>query len=98
MLAAGAHPSGKSALSPVRISRWRPIRPRLPIQGLELHLIADNYATYKHPKVKAWLERHPRFKMHFTPTSSSRFNLVERFFAEDVIPWAMAYVRNHRAP
>jgi len=53
-----------------------------------LHLIADNYATHKHPKVKAWLERHPRFKMHFTPTSSSWLNLVERFFAdltEDVI-------------
>ena len=55
---------------------------------LDLHLIADNYATHKHPKVKAWLERHPRFKMHFTPTSSSWLNLVERFFAdltEDVI-------------
>ena len=48
----------------------------------ELHLIADNYATHKHPKVKAWLERHPRFKMHFTPTSSSWLNLVERFFAD----------------
>jgi transposase len=55
---------------------------------LELHLIADNYATHKHPKDKAWLERHARFKMHFTPTSSSWLNLVERFFAdltEDVI-------------
>lgn len=55
---------------------------------LDLHLIADNYATHKHPKVKAWLKRHPRFKMHFTPTSSSWLNLVERFFAdltEDVI-------------
>jgi transposase len=55
---------------------------------LDLHLIADNYATHKHPKVKAWLGRHPRFKMHFTPTSSSWLNLVERFFAdlsEDVI-------------
>jgi transposase len=55
---------------------------------LDLHLIADNYATHKHPKVKAWLERRPRFKMHFTPTSSSWLNLVERFFAdltEDVI-------------
>ena len=57
-------------------------------KDLDLHLIADNYATHKHPKVKAWLERHPRFKMHFTPTSSSWLNLVERFFAdltEDVI-------------
>ena len=57
-------------------------------KDLDLHLIADNYATHKHPKVKTWLERHPRFKMHFTPTSSSWLNLVERFFAdltEDVI-------------
>jgi transposase len=37
---------------------------------LQLHLIADNYATHKHPKVKAWLEKHKRFHMHFTPTSS----------------------------
>jgi transposase len=49
---------------------------------LELHLIADNYATHKHPKVRAWLKKHPRFKMHFTPTSSSWLNLVERFFAD----------------
>ena len=49
---------------------------------LDLHLIADNYATHKHPKVRAWLARHPRFKMHFTPTSSSWLNLVERFFAD----------------
>lgn len=56
--------------------------------GLELHLIADNYATHKHPKVKKWLKRHQRFHMHFTPTSSSWMNLVERFFrdlTEDVI-------------
>ncbi|MGH7393769.1 MAG: IS630 family transposase [bacterium] len=49
---------------------------------LELHLIADNYATHKHPKVKAWLKRHPRFHMHFTPTSSSWLNMVERWFRE----------------
>jgi transposase len=49
---------------------------------LELHLIADNYATHKHPKVRAWLARHPRFTMHFTPTSSSWLNMVERFFAD----------------
>lgn len=48
----------------------------------DIHLIQDNYATHKHPKVKAWLERHPRFKSHFTPTSSSWMNLVERFFAD----------------
>jgi transposase len=49
---------------------------------LDLHLIADNYATHKHPKVRAWLGKHPRFTMHFTPTSSSWLNLVERFFAD----------------
>jgi transposase len=49
---------------------------------LDLHLIVDNYATHKHPKVKAWLKRHPRFHMHFTPTSSSWLNLVERWFRE----------------
>jgi transposase len=49
---------------------------------LDVHLIQDNYATHKHPKVKAWLDRHPRFKSHFTPTSSSWMNLVERFFAD----------------
>src|SRR5580658_4015875 len=51
-------------------------------RDLDLHLIADNYATHKHPKVRAWLARHPRFTMHFTPTSSSWLNLVERFFAD----------------
>ena len=51
-------------------------------EELDLHLIADNYATHKHPKVKRWLARHPRFHMHFTPTSSSWLNMVERFFAE----------------
>jgi transposase len=49
---------------------------------LDLHLIVDNYATHKHPKVKTWLKRHPRFHMHFTPTSSSWLNLVERWFRE----------------
>lgn len=51
-------------------------------KGLDIHLIQDNYATHKHKKVKAWLKRHPRFKVHFTPTSSSWMNLVERFFAD----------------
>jgi transposase len=51
-------------------------------RGLTTHVIADNYATHKHKKVKAWLGRHPRFHMHFTPTSSSWMNLVERFFGE----------------
>ena len=48
---------------------------------LELHLIADNYATHKHPKVKAWLASHSRFHLHFTPTYSSWLNQVERWFA-----------------
>lgn len=49
-------------------------------KALSVHLIADNYATHKHDKVKAWLKRHPRFHMHFTPTSGSWLNQVERFF------------------
>jgi transposase len=49
---------------------------------LDLHLIVDNYATHKTPTVQRWLKRHPRFKLHFTPTSSSWLNLVERLFAE----------------
>lgn len=47
-----------------------------------LHLIADNYATHKHPKVQEWLDKHPRFHMHFTPTSASWLNMVERFFRD----------------
>jgi len=50
--------------------------------GLQVHLICDNYATHKHPAVRAWLAKHPRFHMHFTPTSSSWLNLVERWFRE----------------
>jgi len=49
---------------------------------LDLHLIIDNYATHKHPRVKAWLRRHPRFHLHFIPTSSSWLNMVERWFRE----------------
>src|SRR6202790_1219676 len=48
----------------------------------ELHLIVDNYATHKHPKVRAWLERHKRFHFHFTPTSASWLNAVEGLFAK----------------
>lgn len=48
----------------------------------ELHLIADNYATHKHPNVRRWLQRHPRFHIHFIPTSSSWLNMVERFFRD----------------
>jgi len=49
---------------------------------LDVHIIADNYATHKHPKVERWLRRHPRFHLHFIPTSSSWLNVVERFFRE----------------
>jgi transposase len=49
---------------------------------LDLHLIIDNYGTHKHPKVKRWLKRHPRFHMHYLPTSSSWLNLIERWFRE----------------
>jgi transposase len=51
-------------------------------KDLDLHLIVDNYATHKHAKVKAWLAKPPRLHAHFTPTSSSWLNLVERFFAD----------------
>lgn len=49
---------------------------------LELHLIVDNYGTHKHARVKSWLKRHPRFHLHFIPTSSSWLNMVERWFRE----------------
>jgi transposase len=55
---------------------------RIVKKHLDVHLVLDNYATHKTPEVKAWLAKHPRFKLHFTPTSASWFNLVERFFAE----------------
>jgi len=48
--------------------------------GLDIHLICDNYRTHKHPIIKTWLQAHPRVKLHFTPTYSSWLNLVERFF------------------
>src|SRR5699024_1987332 len=59
-------------------------------QGLDVHVILDNYATHKHATVKAWLAKHPRFHLHFppqaggapTPTSSSWLNLVERWFRD----------------
>jgi transposase len=51
-------------------------------KGKTLHLIADNYATHKHPGVQEWLAKHPRFNMHFTPTSASWLNMVERFFRD----------------
>ena len=51
-------------------------------KALDVHVIADNYATHKHPNVKAWLADHPRFHMHFVPTSSSWLNPVERWFRD----------------
>jgi transposase len=50
--------------------------------GKLIHAIADNYATHKHPKVRAWLARHPRWTFHFTPTSASWLNAIEGFFAK----------------
>jgi transposase len=51
-------------------------------KGLDVHLILDNYSTHKHAEVAAWLAKHPRFHLHFTPTSSSWLNLVERWFRQ----------------
>jgi transposase len=48
----------------------------------QIHLIIDNYATHKHPKVQRWFQRHPRFHARFTPTSASWLNMVERFFRD----------------
>ena len=79
-------------------------------QDLDLHLIVDNYATHKHPKVKAWLKRHPRFHQHFVRTSSSWLNMVERWFRDltdkqirrgvfksvaDLIAAIEAYIEHH---
>ena len=57
---------------------WIPSFP----EKLKLHLVLDNYGTHKHPKVESWLQRHPRFALHFIPTSSSWLNQVERWFGE----------------
>lgn len=50
--------------------------------GKVVHAVLDNYAVHKHPKVRAWLDRHPRWTFHFTPTSASWLNAVEGFFAK----------------
>ena len=50
--------------------------------GLDVHLVMDNYGTHKVAKVRGWLKRHPRYQVHFTPTSGSWLNLVERLFGE----------------
>ena len=49
---------------------------------LNVHLVLDNYGTHKHPEVKKWLTQRPRYQLHFTPTSSSWLNQIERWFAE----------------
>jgi transposase len=51
-------------------------------QGVTVHVVMDNYGTHKHPKVKRWFAEHPEYRCHFTPTSGSWLNQVERFFAE----------------
>lgn len=81
-------------------------------QEKDLHLIVDNYATHKHPKVKSWLTKHPRFHIHFTPTSASWLNMVERFFRDltekrlrrgvfksvpDLIDAISEFIRKHNA-
>jgi transposase len=78
----------------------------------ELHLVVDNYATHKHPRVLAWLKKHPRFHIHFTPTSSSWLNLIERWFRDltqkrirrgtfrsvrEVIDAVMAFIEAHNS-
>ena len=79
---------------------------------VDLHLVVDNYATHKTQAVKRWLKAHPRFHLHFTPTSASWLNMVERFFAEitrkrirrgvfssvaELKDAIMAYLENHNA-
>jgi transposase len=56
-------------------------------EGVTIHLILDNYGTHKTPRVRRWLQRHPRYVVHFTPTSASWLNQVERFFAEITEKW-----------
>ncbi|MEI6256216.1 MAG: transposase [Planctomycetota bacterium] len=81
-------------------------------QNLDIHMIVDNYATHKHPRVKTWLTRHRRFHMHFTPTSSSWLNFIERWFCEitgkrirrgtfrsvqQLIDAIMAFIKDHNS-
>jgi len=56
-------------------------------EGLTVHVVLDNSSTHKTPSIQRWLLRHPRFEFHFTPTSSSWMNLVERWFAEITNKW-----------
>jgi hypothetical protein len=68
--------------TPCRVSEVPKTIDREVPKGLNVHLILDNYATHNHPNVKAWLAQHPRFVLHFTPTSSSWLNMVEIFFGQ----------------
>lgn len=87
------------------------IKSRVP-SDKQIHLICDNYATHKHPKVQAWAARNPRFQFHFTPTSASWLNMVERFFrdlsekalrrgsfynVDDLIGAIQEYINQHNA-
>jgi len=68
-----------------RAAEWKKFLQRIDREvpaGLEVHIVADNYATHKTPAIQAWLAAHPRVTMHFTPTSSSWLNQVERWFGE----------------
>ena len=63
------------------LSFFKELYKKMP-KDVDLHVVLDNYGTHKHPSVKAWLAEHPRFILHFVPTSCSWLNMVERFFAE----------------
>src|SRR3954463_7152471 len=67
---------------PIHIKQFPQTLDREVPADLEVHLVLDNYATHKTPAIQRWLAAHPRFVLHFTPTSSSWLNLVERWFAE----------------
>ncbi|MGW7201434.1 transposase [Streptomyces chryseus] len=74
-LPAGRHPAEEFKKFLIKLDKEVP-------DGLDIHLICDNYASHKVPAIKKWLLGHPRFHLHFTPTGSSWLNLVERWFAE----------------
>jgi transposase len=73
-------PRASRAIATRNFSRFLTTSNRDVPADLEVHLIADNYATHKHPRVKAWLLRQPRFRFHYTTTYSSWLNQVERWF------------------
>ena len=67
--------AANSVVTPLRLSSCTP-------KSKQLHLIVDNYATQEHPEVLAWLDKHPRFHTHVTPTSAFWLDMVERFFRD----------------